>query len=469
MKSMDFGKDFVWGAATAAYQIEGAHDLDGRGPSVWDDLCRKTGAVKEGANGNVACDHYHRYLEDVDLMRRLSLQAYRFSFSWSRILPDGVGRINDKGLEFYDRLIDALLENGVTPYPTLFHWDYPSALFHRGGWLSPDSPQWFGEYVALLADRYSDRITHWFTLNEPSCFLGLGHFDGVHAPGIKLSATQFLLAVKHAMMAHGVAVQTLRARSKRPAWISYAPLSHIGIPESETPADIAAAKDCTFGIPGPERSFWFESIYLDSVLKGIWPEESAYAFAKSSFTVTDSELATMHQPLDALGLNYYAAPTIRAGRDGRPETVTAAHGAPRTAFDWAVAPDGLYWLARFHHERYGLPIYITENGLSNLDWVSEDGAVHDPQRIDFTSRYLKALHRARAEGMPADGYFHWSLIDNFEWAEGYRHRFGLIHVDFQTQKRTIKDSGYWYRNVIESNGASLFKPLGSGVVEANVV
>lgn len=449
---MKFKDGFVWGAATAAYQIEGGADVDGRGPSVWDRFCDTPGRVFKGHSGATACDHYHRAAEDVRLMADLGLQAYRFSFSWSRILPGGIGEVNSKGIAFYDRLIDLLMEFGITPYATLFHWDFPQELFQRGGWLNPDSVSWFEEYSGVLAERFSDRIQHWWTLNEPPCFLGLGHMDGVHAPGLHLDWPELLLATKHALMSHGAAVRTLRQSAKLEPRIGYVPISHIGIPADERPETIAAAKEFTFGIPEQSRSFWFARLYLDPVVLGVWPEECVRVFTDAGPELSSEDLELMSQPVDLLGLNFYSAPTIAAGQDGKPVVREAAVGEPRTGFDWPVTPEGLYWSVRFHHERYGLPMMIAENGLSSLDWVAEDGAVHDPQRIDFASRYLRSLHRAGAEGYPIEGYFHWSLMDNFEWAEGYRHRFGMIHVDFQTQKRTIKDSGYWYRDVIRRNG-----------------
>ncbi len=464
---MKFADGFVWGAATAAYQIEGGAHEGGRGLSVWDTFCRKPGAVKMGHTGDVACDHVHRVKEDVALMSKIGLQAYRFSFSWSRLLPEGVGPVNSAGVAFYDQLIDELLAKGIEPYATIFHWDYPYELYLRGGWLNRDSVDWFGEYTALLADRFSDRVGNWFTLNEPPCFLGLGHVDGVHAPGLKLDYSDFLIATKHALMAHGRSVQTLRARCKRKPMISYAPISHVAIPDVETPECIEAARQFTYGVQDPNRGFWFDRLYMDPVMKGIWPEDAVAVLTKNAPRVSHSDLVQMNQPLDALGLNFYAAPRVRVGEDGAPVVLDANPGDPRTGFDWGVTPEGLYWSCRFHYERYGLPIYITENGLSCLDWVAEDGQVHDPQRIDFTSRYLKAVSRAHTDGFPVHGYFHWSLMDNFEWAEGYRHRFGLIHVDFQTQVRTIKDSGHWYRDVIQSNGRSL-SPSGDGQAVARL-
>lgn len=455
---MRFDDAFVWGAATAAYQIEGAVEADGRGPSVWDAFCARAGAIRGGDTGAVACDHRNRYREDVELMREIGLGAYRFSFSWTRVLPEGRGRPSEEGLGFYDRLIDALLEAGVEPYATLFHWDYPLELLRAGGWLNADSVGWFEEFAELMADRYSDRVRNWFTLNEPTCFLGLGHVDGRHAPGLQLDWPEFFLALKHASMAHGGAVQALRARAREPLQVGIVPISHIAIPADETPESVAAAREYTFGAADPERGYWVARPYLDPVLLGVWPWDIVSALTPNGPEVSDRELAKMHQPLDTLGLNFYSGPIVRAGRDGRPEAVAEPPGSPRTAFDWTVTPEGLYWSVRFHHERYGLPVVIAENGLAGLDWVSLDGKVHDPQRIDYTARYLRSLHRACGEGFPVLGYFHWSLLDNFEWAEGYSRRFGLVHVDFETQKRTPKDSARWYRSVIESRGAVLADP-----------
>jgi beta-glucosidase len=260
------------------------------------------------------------------------------------------------------------------------------------------------------------------------------------------------LATKHALMAHGRSVQALRATARQPIAIGYVPISHIGIPADESPENIEAAREFTFGVPTADRTFWYSRLYLDPVVLGEWPEECVRVLTDRGPEVTTEDLALMSQPIERLGLNFYAAPYIRRGADGKPETVALPPGHPRSAFDWPVTPEGLYWSVRFHEERYGLPTMIAENGLSCRDWVSEDGAVHDPQRIDYLSRHLKGLHRADDEGYQIQGYFHWSLMDNFEWAEGYRHRFGLIHVDFQTLRRTPKDSAAWYAQVIANNG-----------------
>lgn len=465
MQKVEFKKDFVWGVATAAYQIEGAADTDGRGESVWDAFCRTKGAIKNGDTGLIACDHYHRFREDIAIMRDMGVQAYRFSLSWPRILPKGTGRVNAKGLDFYDRLVDALLEFGITPFATLFHWDYPQQLYLRGGWLNRESVDWFGEYTAVVAERLSDRVQDWWTLNEPPCFLGLGHMDGIHAPGLKLPWAQFLLATKHALMAHGTAVKVLREEAQTPARIGYVPISHIGIPQDESPENVQAAREFTFGVPDASRSFWFARLYLDPVVLGQWPAECIAPFTNEGPNVSQEELALMSQPIDRLGLNFYSGPTIRQGSNGKPEVVPSKPGTPRTAFDWEVTPEGLYWSVKFHQERYGLPMMIAENGMSSLDWVNEAGEVDDPQRIDFLRRYLRSLNRAEREGLPIEGFFQWSLLDNFEWAEGYKHRFGLVHVDFETQVRTVKASGRWYRDTIARRGFDALPERRAAAVE----
>lgn len=320
--------------------------------------------------------------------------------------------------------------------------------------MSPDSPQWFGEYAAVLAERLGDRVTHWMTQNEPQCFLGLGHVTGVHAPGLKVDWPDFLRMLRHSLLGHGLAVQALRAKAAKQAQVSFAPVAMAAIPASDNAADVAAARSVGDVLDAPTH--WHRAIYLDPVLLGTWPEGADQAFGVEGPTLSPDDLRTIHQPLDWLGLNFYSALVVRAGQDGRPEVVPYPAGYAQTDMGWPVTPEGLYWAVRFHYEKYGLPILITENGMANLDWVGADDRVRDPQRIDFTRAYLRALHRAIEDGVDVRGYFHWSFLDNFEWAEGYRKRFGLVHVDYATQKRTIKDSGMWYRDVVDSNGATLF-------------
>lgn len=452
---MSFKKDFVWGAAAASYQIEGAWNEDGKGRSIWDMITQQKGRIWENNNGNVACDHYHRYKEDVRLMSEIGLQAYRLSVSWPRIMPQGTGAVNSAGIGFYDRLVDELLGRGVQPWVTLFHWDYPYDLFLRGGWLNPDSPRWFADYTAVVVDRLSDRVSHWITLNEPQCFIGLGYLGGEHqhAPSFRLGLSETLLAAHHSLLGHGMAVQAIRATARTPSFIGWAPVGSVSYPATESPADIAAAKQATLEVY-PDH-FWNNTWFGDPVVLGRYPESGlrAYGAAVPDFKASDMEV--IHQPIDFYGANIYSGTPIKAGSDGKPVAVPFPVGHPHTHFVWRHAPEALYWGPRFLAEHYKLPIYITENGMSNCDAVSLDGRVHDPQRIDFLQRYLLALRRAAADGVDVRGYFHWSIMDNFEWAEGYKHRFGLIHVDYQTQKRILKDSARWYREVIRSNGESL--------------
>ena len=450
---MPFPQGFVWGVAASAYQIEGAADTDGRGPSIWDTFCHTPGKVWHDQHGDVACDHYHRAGEDVQLMRQMGAKAYRLSVSWTRVIPNGKGHVNEPGLDFYSRLVDDLLANGVTPYVTLFHWDYPEALYQRGGWLNRTSAEWFADYAAVVVDRLSDRVQHWMTLNEPQVFLKFGHGDGINAPGLRLPLADQLLAANHALLAHGKGVRAIRAHAKTPAQVGWAPVCVVRYPSSLDEKDVYAARGATCGVPLPD--LWNNAWFNDPVMLGRYPEEGMRIFGDACPHVAPGDMEQICQPLDFLGVNIYEGQPVHAGPNG--EAVFSARGVghPMTAFRWPVEPESLYWGPRFMHERYKLPIYITENGLSNIDWVSLDGKVHDPQRIDFTQRYLRALRRACDDGVDVRGYFHWSLLDNFEWAAGYKERFGLIYVDFETGRRVPKDSALWYRDVIRANGDNL--------------
>jgi beta-glucosidase len=449
---LSFPKDFVWGAASAAYQIEGAAFEDGKGVSIWDKFVREPGKIWNGQTGDIACDHYHRYQEDVDLMRRIGLKGYRFSVCWPRILPAGTGQVNVKGLAFYDRLVDALLEAGIIPYITLFHWDYPYELYIRGGWLNPDSPDWFAEYTKAVVDKLSDRVSHWFTQNEPQCFVGLGYLEAQHAPGLAYDLSQFLQVGHHALLAHGKAVQTIRANAKTAPKIGYAPQGNAAIPISNTPQDIEAARSDTFAMT--QQNSWNNTWWIDPVCLGHYPEDGLRLFGHHLPKVPESDFDIIRQPLDFIGLNVYFGKYVKAGANG-PENIPLPPGHPITAFDWQVLPEVLYWTPRFFYERYHLPVIISENGMSNIDWVALDGKVHDPQRIDYLARYLRQLRRAADDGVKIAGYFHWSLTDNFEWAYGFKERFGLIYLDFKTQKRVLKDSALWYKEVIGTNGENL--------------
>lgn len=450
---MAFSEQFVWGAAAAAFQIEGTCEDVPRGDSVWDMFCAMPGRVYQGHDGRRACMHVKRWREDVSLMKDLGLGAYRLSIAWPRILPDGRGDVNEAGLSFYDRLIDGLLEAGIEPYVTLFHWDLPLKLHQRGGWMNPEIVQWFADYTRVVVNRYSDRVKHWITLNEPQCFILLGHQAGTHAPGLKLPESDILQIGHHALMAHGRAVQVIREHTKQPARVGMAPVATVSIPQTENLVDIEAAYHAT--VSGATESLFNTTWWLDPVFKGRYPEGAIKKHLDIMPRVTTENLKLIREPVDFCAYNLYQAGVVRAGADGLPETVPYPEGHPVTAMEWPVTPEGLYWASRFFYERYQRPLLITENGLSCHDWVSIDGKVHDPNRIDFLTRYLSFVRRACDEGIPVEGYFQWSVMDNFEWAEGYKDRFGLIYVDYATGQRIPKDSYHWYQKTIATNGADL--------------
>lgn len=449
---MGFAKDFVWGAATSSYQIEGTGRDSGKGQNIWDVFTKEPGRVYEGHTGDIACDHYHRFREDVAYMKELGLKGYRFSIDWSRVLPEGTGKVNEKGIDFYNALIDELLEQGIEPYITLYHWELPYEIYKRGGWMNPEIVEWFGQYARLVAERFSDRVKYFFTLNEPQCFVGLGFLQGCHAPGVKAPLRDTFEMAHNALKAHGRAVQMLRAYGKQNVQIGYAPTSGMCYPEKETPKDIEAARKALFALPDDLSNWtWNVSWWSDPVILGKYPEEGMKKYEKYLPVITDEDMKLISQPIDFYVQNIYNGRCIRMGTDGRPEEVRRPAGFPKTATNWPVTPEALYWGPKFLYERYRKPIYITENGMACHDTVSQDGKVHDPNRIDFLARYLKNLKRA-AEEIDIRGYFQWSLMDNFEWDKGYAERFGIIYVDFETQERIWKDSAYWYRDLIRRNG-----------------
>ena len=453
-----FPPTFRWGVATSAYQIEGAADADGRGPSVWDVFSANPDNIRDGYSGAMACDHYRRYKEDVALMKRLGVASYRFSVSWTRVMPEGTGTVNERGLDFYKRLLDELGAAGIEPMCTAFHWDYPQALFLRGGWLEPESADWFADYVAVLGRALGDRVRVWATQNEPQMFIGEGLLDGDHAPGVKLAFRDYLRAAHNSLRAHGKAVQALRATVSG-ARVGYVIAPHLLQPVSEEPADVDAARVQNFTVTS--RSQWNNSWWCDPVFLGHYPEQGLAYYAPDVPPELAHDLDLIKQPLDFLGMNIYDAKFVRRGKDGKPEELPWPPGYPRSATKWQhITPGSMYWGPRYFHERYQIPIAITESGLATCDQVFLDGAVHDPQRIDTMHRYLLELARAVAEGVPVDGYWAWALLDNFEWAEGYTQRFGLTYVDYPTQRRMPKDSFEWYRRLIASGGRTLLaRPL----------
>ncbi len=451
---MTFPSDFVWGVASSSYQIEGAASQGGRTPSVWDTFCREPGRVHGGHTGDVACDHVNRMPADVGLIAGLGVNAYRLSISWPRVIPGGVGEVSQEGLGFYDRLVDALLGHRVAPWITLYHWDHPQAIQDRGGWLNRESADWFAEYVGRVVDRLSDRVANWITINEPQIFIGMGHITGTHAPGLELSRRESLLAAHHVMLAHGKAAQTIRERAKTPTNVGWAPVGAVVSPADGHESSVDAARELMFRVSPTEGNWAFNnSWFADAAVFGRYPEDGLRAFGSDAPEPRAGDMEQIAQPLDFYGANTYTGLRARQGADG-PEAVEFPPGSPRTMFDWPVAPESLYWGPRFLAERYKLPVYIMENGLASMDWVGEDGQVRDMGRIDFLSRYLKQLGRAINDGVDVRGYFCWSILDNFEWAEGYRMRFGLVHVDYQTLLRTPKASYAWYRDVISGRGVS---------------
>jgi beta-glucosidase len=433
----DFPNGFLWGAATSAYQIEGATDEDGRGASIWDTFCATPGRVHNGDSGAIACDSYHRYGQDIALMRELGLNAFRFSIAWPRIVPDGRGRVNEPGLDFYDRLVDELLAADIRPFVTLYHWDLPQALEDAGGWPERATAEAFAEYAELVARRLGDRVRHWVTHNEPYCSSWLGYAVGAHAPG-RTDLAAAVPAAHHVLLSHGLAVEVLRRES---------PDAEVGIvldswpvyPLSDDPRDVEAAW---------EADGLRNRLFFDPVLRGHYPEDVLERLGATSPPIRDGDLATIAAPIDFVGLNNYSRTIVSANGDGGPRNVPATD-APMTAMGWEIYPHGIYEvLARLHRE-YGVSsLYVTENGAAFPDVRGHDGRIDDPERIDYLAEYLGAVSRAIADGVPVHGYFVWSLLDNFEWSHGYSKRFGLLYVDFPTLERIPKSSFYWYRDLI---------------------
>lgn len=440
-----FPAEFLWGAATSAYQIEGAVAEDGRLPSIWDTFSRTPGAVAGGDTGDVACDHYHRWPEDIALMRELGLGAYRFSVAWPRVVPTGEGPTNPRGLAFYDRLVDGLLEAGIRPFATLYHWDLPQALQDKGGWTERQTAHHFADYAAAVAATLGDRVTDWTTLNEPLCSAWIGHLDGLMAPGLT-DLTAAVRASYHLLLGHGLAVQAVRANAARTPEVGYVVnLSPIR-PASDRLADVAAAVRAD----GHVNRWW-----LDPVHGRGFPADmrELYGVDLPELPGDDRVIA---QPLDYLGINYYFRQVVTADPGGPAPYARQipVPGAATTGMGWEVHPDGLEeLLVRVAAEYQAERLYVTESGAAWPDTVDATGRVDDPRRTDYLEDHLDACARALRRGVPLAGHFAWSLLDNFEWAYGYDKRFGLIHVDYATQKRTVKTSGSRYAEIIADHGA----------------
>lgn len=448
---MDFGKNFYWGTATASYQIEGARREDDRSDSIWDTFSHKDGSVVRGENGDTACDHYHRLEEDLDLVKGLGCNAYRFSVSWPRLLPDGTGKVNEKGAGFYSRMVDGLLERGITPFLTLYHWDLPQALQNRGGFMNPEIADWFSEYAEDVKKLFGDRVKHYFTINEPQCVLDCGYRQGIHAPGLRLSVKEQLAALRNLLRAHGSAAKVLK--TIKDAEVGYASCGTIFAPVTDSKEDFDAAFERTFNYY-THSPLWSTSGYADPIFFGKYPA-GWYEFPEDVRPeITDEDMKLISVPIDFFALNIYEGRFVRRGQDGSIEELPFSVGAQKTQMGWEVTPEVLYWAPILLQKKYGKKVYISENGISCPDFVFTDGRVHDAYRKEYIKTYLEALRRAaNSKEANVAGYFHWSLMDNFEWQNGYSQRFGLVHVDFETYKRTPKDSYDYYRQIVRSNGA----------------
>ncbi|CAG4912845.1 unnamed protein product, partial [Acidithrix sp. C25] len=462
-RQTNFPQDFIWGAATASYQIEGAISEGGRGPSIWDTFSHTPGRVHNDDNGDVACDHFNRYGEDLELISDLGLKAYRFSIAWPRIQPTGKGPLNHEGLDFYRRLVEGLREKGVTPVATLYHWDLPQPLEDAGGWRVRDTSYYFSDYASIVAEALGDSIGSWITLNEPWCSAWLGYGIGVHAPGDQDLAAA-VAATHHLLLGHGLAVGAIREHSTSNVGITLN-LANIRAASSDE-ADLTAARLADGNA---------NRIFLDPIFKGAYPNDMAQHYGAIMPEIHEGDLATISTPIDFLGINFYAPSTI-ASRDRIDQARIAGYlvddskapnlvdrdmgaigvgrpGVPRTPMRWEVESDALRELLVRVRDDYGrFPIFITENGRANDDYVGSDGSVKDPERIEYVHDHLLAVHQAIESGVDVKGYFLWSLMDNFEWSYGFSKRFGIIWVDYDTGRRVKKDSFHWYKNVISEGG-----------------
>jgi len=439
---MSFPEGFLWGAATSAYQVEGGCDLHGKGESIWDRFSATPGKITDGSSGAVACDHYLRWRDDVDLLADLGLQSYRFSISWPRILPEGTGAVNQAGLDFYSRLVDALLERGITPNATLYHWDLPQVLQERGGWPDRMIIDAFVEYAGVITRHLGDRVKMWATLNEPWVVAKMGYEWGVHAPGVRdhLASAN---AAHHTLLAHGRAVPVIRENS---------PGTSVGIvlnlipfvPATSSTTDRAMAR-----LADGDLNRW----YLDALAGFGYPSDVLQTYGGAFAAVQPGDMEAIAEPLDFLGVNYYTRSIVSAGGNGdEPDELEVHRGDEVTEMDWEVYPSGLFDVLVRANKHYGFKhIYITENGAAYADEIAPDGRVHDARRVAYFYKHLQEAWRAIAAGIPLDGYYAWSLMDNFEWSHGYTKRFGLIYVDYETQQRYLKDSAYYYRDVIKAN------------------
>jgi len=440
-----FPEGFVWGVATASYQIEGGYEADGKGESIWDRFCRTPGKVLNGDTGDVACDHYHRYREDIALMQEIGLKGYRFSVAWPRIFPQGRGPLNRAGLDFYDRLVDGLLDAGIQPFVTLYHWDLPQALQDHGGWANRDTVYAFRDYTAAVAQRLGDRVVHWITHNEPWVVAFLGHESGIHAPGITDLSTAVQVS-HHLLLSHGEATRVLREHGSERTQVGIVCNISPVQPASEGEEDRAAARRFDGHL-----NRWF----LDPVFVGTYPEDMMAWYGDRAPEVQEGDMEIISEKMDFLGVNYYSRSVMAADPEGGFLQVRGVKpkGSEYTEMDWEIYPEGLYGTLKRVHRDYEVPfLYVTENGAAFADELGPDGRVCDPRRVAYLHDHFVQAHRAIREGIPLAGYFIWSLMDNFEWSFGYSRRFGITYVDYPTQQRILKRSGRWVGEVIEANG-----------------
>lgn len=509
---MSFTKDFIWGAASASYQIEGGAFEDGKGPSIWDQFSHTPGKTFGGHTGDVAADAYHRFEEDLDLMQQLGIRHYRFSISWPRVFPkgtaDGNSRnprngaaesspenlpgLNPAGIAYYDKVVDGCLARGITPWITLYHWDLPLALYENGGWLNRETAYHFADYAAYIAAHFRGRVNRYITINEPQCAIGLGMGLGTHAPGLQLGDKDLFKAWHHLLLAHGLAVRAIRdavpdsvigvastgaltylteATCTQLAEATGAQLTEAGYLKN-TPAALADAAFVSLPADQNPGYFFNHQWFLDPVFLGHYPDDPEHPWTAFAGSVSAEDMEIIASPIDFAGLNIYngheMVPADTAPAAGTSQNISDDTGPscgtlpcvlaekypgyPRTALKWPVTPEILYWGPRLIYERYGKPVCIMEDGQSCNDRIFLDGKVHDPDRIDFLHRYLRELRKAVEDGIPVQAYFHWALTDNFEWNSGYDERFGLIYIDYRDQRRIPKDSAFWYAKVIETNG-----------------
>lgn len=446
MTHVTFPAGFRWGSATSSYQIEGAAFEDGRSMSIWDTFCRTPGKVLNGDNGDVACDHYHRYAQDIDLMAEMGLQVYRFSIAWPRVLPNGTGAVNEAGLDFYDRMVDALLAKNIEPFATLYHWDLPQALQDVGGWPSRSIVDAFVNYTDVMTRRLGDRVKNWTTHNEPWCISFLSHEIGAHAPGAK-DLGQALAAAHHVLLSHGRAVPVIRA-NVADAKVGIVLNQTWADPIEDTPIDRAAAW---------RRDGNFNRWFLDPIFKGSYPPDMLELYDDDMPEIQAGDMAAIAAPMDFLGINFYNREVVGEGDgEGLLRLRYEKPAGEYTSMNWEVYPQSMYeMLTRLQRDYAPPPIYITENGAAYHDVVAADGEVYDLRRLAYVKGHLHSVHRAIEAGVPVKGYFVWSLLDNFEWAWGYSERFGVVYVDFETQQRILKQSAKWYMQIIRDNGFEL--------------